>query len=943
MLQRTEQSTGLRVAPANSYTERTDARTRASSVPARSSGKRTGRSTAHVGLLVAVAGLSWTATPSAMGVDVTIVPAVEHQTILGWGASTASVDIPQPLRDQILDEAVFDLGLTRLRLGPPSGNRSTERRWEWLNDNGDPDDINQAAFGTTWLDKDVTAWYAPFKQRVEAHGDPFCLYVSPSFFDGGSSGAVPIWLLQSPGEYAEFAISLITHLRDTHGITPDFYCILNEPGNSNPFTENIVGKMIKTLGPKLQALGLSTQIEFPECVSPNRSWDYIQALQDDPEIWPHVGLLSYHLYGSRGSRPNIRDFGIARGIPTAQTEFIGTTVQHLYEDLTLGGVSYWEHYVLAYYGGNPDGSYFGIHNNLTSFVRYREYWNFRQVMHYVRPGAVRVEATSSDAALRPLAFIRNARTTLVLLNNTEPLASRTVDVSGLPAGTYGVCHTVSGESYHELGLQTVGTDETLHIDVAADSVLTIYPYSGANQPPTLTDWRATPNYLALPGDTVALSASATDPELDAMTFAWSVVSQPADASAALTNPNAPSTTAGNLDVAGEYVFGVAVSDAANTTRRQVHLNVYANNQAPVIDELHNRNPVLITLPQDSTELRVDARDLENDPLSFQWHIVSQPPGANAHLSSPTSSQCPVSNMTIPGDYVFRVDASDGAHTVSDALTVPVYPVNTAPVIANVAATPSELVLPTSGIAELSADTSDPDGDTISHWWSIKSRPTGAAPVIAQPGAATTEVTGLTTLGTYVFTLTVVDRTKSVTAQVTVVVREYGPLIELVPTALTPNTRQLRNPADDTFTVRNAGDDTLVYQIADDVGWLSVDPPNGSSTGEEHTIAVQYATESLPPGQYDAVITVEDPNALNSPQTIDVTLVIDPAPGDFNADGHVDLNDYAVFVFCFRGPNQPPASPESCALPDFDSDSDVDLTDYSSFLDCYNGPGNPPSC
>jgi len=65
-------------------------------------------------------------------VTVTINPQVEHQRILGWGKSTPWLAAPQTLRDQVLDRAVNDLGLTRLRLEAPSGNRTTHRNWEWL-------------------------------------------------------------------------------------------------------------------------------------------------------------------------------------------------------------------------------------------------------------------------------------------------------------------------------------------------------------------------------------------------------------------------------------------------------------------------------------------------------------------------------------------------------------------------------------------------------------------------------------------------------------------------------------------------------------------------------------------------------------------------------------------------------------------------------------------
>jgi O-glycosyl hydrolase len=689
-------------------------------------------------------------------VNVTINPSVSYQTILGWGASSWNPPWPtQALREEIINEAVNDLGLNRLRLEPPSGNRSTNRNWEWLNDNGDPDDINWAAFDTSAVDERVLQMVGLFKQRVEANGEPFDIYVSPSFFNGGSSGTVPAWLLHSPGEYAEFAIAFLLYLKNTHSIEADYYCICNEAGNGNPFTAAVVADMIKVLGPRLQALGLSTKIQFPECICADTSWNYIQAVQDDDEMWSHVGVVTYHLYGGNSARPNIRDFAWAKGLPTGQTEYMGLTMSHLYDDLTLGGVSFWEIYGL--------GSCFEW--NYSKFGRTGQYWNFRQVMHYVRPGAVRIEANSDDANLRALAFLKNTTMTVVLINGS---GARTVHVNNLSSGTYGVCQSVNAGAYQELGLQTVGGTGILTISIPSNSVLTVYPYQGTNQAPTPTDWKASPEYLIIPASSTNLSALATDPEMDTISYVWSVKSQPVGASANLTTPNGANTAATNLGVAGDYVFTVSISDPAHTVTRDVRVTVFADNQPPIPDDVHNRLPVMITLPTDTTSLRGGAWDLEGDLLTYQWSVVSQPSGAAVVLTNSTSTNCTASNMTVPGDYVFKFEVSDPTHTVSQNLTVPVYPVNNAPVISSISASPPDLALPDDSTS-LSATTSDPDADMITHWWSVKSVPSGANAVFTQQGSPNTNVSGLTSVGTYVFTLTVVDRTKYTSSDVSVTV------------------------------------------------------------------------------------------------------------------------------------------------------------------------------
>jgi hypothetical protein len=55
----------------------------------------------------------------------------------------------------------------------------------------------------------------------------------------------------------------------------------------------------------------------------------------------------------------------------------------------------------------------------------------------------------------------------------------------------------------------------------------------------------------------------------------------------------------------------------------------------------------------------------------------------------------------------------------------------------------------------------------------------------------------------------------------------------------------------------------------------------------------------------------------------------PGAGDFNADGDVDLSDWAQFAACLSGPNAA-SVPSSCAPGNFDGDTDVDLGDVRQF-------------
>ena len=255
-----------------------------------------------------------------------------------------------------------------------------------------------------------------------------------------------------------------------------------------------------------------------------------------------------------------------------------------------------------------------------------------------------------------------------------------------------------------------------------------------------------------------------------MSYSWSVTGQPSGAKATLANTQSAITEASGLTVPGHYVFTIAIRDGANEVKRDVRLNVYAGNQPPVLIDVHNRLPVLVALPQGGTVLRGGALDLEGDKLTYRWSVVSQPPGAAVRLEMPDDGTCRVSNFTVPGDHVFRFEASDGTNTVSENLTVPVYPPGTAPVIETVEAVPARLILPRNSTT-LSAVTRDPDGHAISHWWCVKKQPPGVKPVLATPWERETTLSGLAVPGIYVLELMVVDRTKFARKDLTVTVGE----------------------------------------------------------------------------------------------------------------------------------------------------------------------------
>ena len=99
------------------------------------------------------------------------------------------------------------------------------------------------------------------------------------------------------------------------------------------------------------------------------------------------------------------------------------------------------------------------------------------------------------------------------------------------------------------------------------------------------------------------------------------------------------------------------------------------------------------------------------------------------------------------------------------------------------------------------------------------------------------------------------------------------------------------------------------------------------------------------GQTDATGFVMTNGTLEVTGGFWVQVAVYPAvPGDFDNDGDVDLDDYAVLADCLAGPGASPnpslpgVTPQDCLDAfDFDAaDGDVDAADFSAFQEVFTG-------
>lgn len=683
--------------------------------------------------------------------------------------------VANPVNYQMLDYLADDLGLTGSRtweVGPRIDGTGM--------DIGDCDSIDWAKFQASSLPVGLANYLVYFKNKVIAKGYQPNFYSSPGY-PTHATDQKP-WIMFHPGERAQQIWASAVYMRDTYGIDINYDVIYNEPQGS--VTANVLADDVKALGPRLIAQGLNTRSQYAEAVAPQTDWNFITPVQNDTEMWSYVGRISYHNYGTADPyRSMLYNFGLTKGLTTAQTEMANPTFDELYSDLTLANVSYWE---VAYAAPNTLANDTGY----TSFTPSSTYFRLRQVLHYIKPGAVRISAISGDSLLHILSFKRNGEVTTIIDNTTG--AARSIFLTGIPAGSYGLSHSAPGTSaFQESGIQSAGTGDTITITINGGStVSTLYPYTGANQPPTVMAWKSVPGYLVSPSTTATLSVVANDAELQPLTYLWTTVGFPAGSTPVISTPTAATTSVSGLTMAGNYIFNIDVSDGVSTSSKQVYLIAYSDSPAPVLGSCGFRiaapyglvfgvqgdtTHANIELPTSSVTVQAGIADLAGSDFTGRgtWTLISQPGGAATVLSVTTyiyvSLRAMVTNMIVPGDYVFQINVTNPGHADLVAQIIcTVHPASLPPVITSITPTPAVLTLP-DNTSLLTAVTSDPEGDLLRHWWVVTSAPGGAHPVFDHQGLRVTNVSGLDVVGSYTFTLRAFDDLHMTTQNVSVVV------------------------------------------------------------------------------------------------------------------------------------------------------------------------------
>jgi hypothetical protein len=443
--------------------------------------------------------------PLPSGNNVVVQPGVRYQTFDGWQASaeTGIVDYivsGELYRNQVLDAAV-ELGINRLRIGLLSGlvENTTDYYQAFLdnnqdvidnntpaeyaairahrrvpvNDNADPNVINPAGFKWAHIDWQIEKVVLPMKQKLAARGETLWWQVTYTHFSTANQLHV-----NNPAEYGELILATWQHIHSKYGIVPDGLEVFLEPDNgSAQVTESELAAMIVAARNRLVGAGFAKpHITAPSTISgPNARTYYNNLKAANATAASYIDEIGYHRYVNIDTNQlgQLRAVAENDNKKTAMTEFGGATYLHLFDDLKTGKVSAWEQYSLGYPTSDNGYQHFYITGSNPNFnVNMGSRTKFlRQYMKFIRRGAVMTGVTNSSNNFQGLPF-QNANGTYVV--PIKCTTGGTINVVGLPAGTYGIKYTTASAYNVDLPNQTISNGQYITFTMPAAGVVTVY-------------------------------------------------------------------------------------------------------------------------------------------------------------------------------------------------------------------------------------------------------------------------------------------------------------------------------------------------------------------------------------------------------------------------------------------------------------------------------------
>jgi hypothetical protein len=486
------------------------------------------------------------------------------------------------------------------------------------------------------------------------------------------------------------------------------------------------------------------------------------------------------------------------------------------------------------------------------------------ITNYQYVSEQRISQSSSYVTYR--ADLVNAGTARTAV--TASVSSQVSSIQVVPG--QGVLHFApvpANSTVTSLNTFTILVDRTVAFDFAGLQWTFLGPVANAG-----------PNRTANVGSLVILDGSgSTNPSgYGTLMYNWKIVSAPQASSTVLYwyDTVKPQFT---VDVAGNYVISLTVSNGGGSDTATV--TVSTTNTPPVANAGANRT---VSLGAVVTLNGSGSSDVDGDPLTYSWTMITRPFGSTAVLLAPTS-MTPVFTVDKPGSYTIQLIVNDGK-VDSAPSTVTISTQNTPPV-AN--AGPNQVGSVGALIQLNGSGSTDVDGDPLTYQWSLIGVPNGSSAVLSNPTAVGPTFTA-DLPGTYVAQLIVNDG-KADSAPATVQITTNPPL---APTASAGPNQTVAHRT--TVHLNGSGTDPqnlpLTYQ------WSLTSKPALSTAVLSSTTIPNPTFVADMPGNYVAQLIVSNGILPSAPSMVTITTTntapvanpglnqFVPAPSSVSLDG-----------------------------------------------------------
>jgi hypothetical protein len=435
--------------------------------------------------------------PTPTGNTIALNPYVKYQTMDGWEAVAEAGQLFSPAwsnyKNALLDQAVNDLGINRLRLEITSGienptdyfaqwragqiteSQYNAKKYEIINDDANPNTINASGFKWSQLDSTIDNIVLPMRQRLQARGET--LWVNVNYVDFGTS---TFEHKNYPAEYAEFVLATYQHLQSRYGFVPNSWEIVLEPDTSTAsWSSTQVAQAIKASGDLLTANNFTPRFVAPSTTSAANAPIYIDQIAQTTGAMQYVSEFSYHRYccATDTVLQSIFNRTVQFNKRSAMLEWIGADYNTLHQDLKSGRNSSWQQFTLAgplSWGPDNGDRYYLIDDTNTTnpvIIVGSRTKVLRQYFKFIRDGAQRIEALTGNASFDPVAFVNTNGKYVVVVNATT---SGSFNVQGLPAGTYGIKYTTANQYNIDLSDVNLTAGQSLTTNIPTSGVITVY-------------------------------------------------------------------------------------------------------------------------------------------------------------------------------------------------------------------------------------------------------------------------------------------------------------------------------------------------------------------------------------------------------------------------------------------------------------------------------------